>query len=314
LIIETADLKAIGNDRLRRLATYASVLVSLVLIVAKLFAFLLTDSVAMLSSLLDSTLDLIGACVTVLGVASALRPPDRDHRYGHGKAEPLAAMAQSAFIIGSSVLLTYEAISRFYHPHELDHQELGYIVMALAIALGMVLVAFQHYVTNRTASMAIGADKLHYIGDLAVNFMVVAAFAVYQYTGWYWTDPLFAILVAAGLIYSARHIFMHALNVLMDSELPDEDREKIMSIVRAQPQTRGIHDLRTRTDGDRIFIEFHLELDENMTLKAAQKIDAAISSNLRSAFPNADIIVHQDPAGLAEVRLDEQIEVREALK
>lgn len=313
-MIHSAEMKSAGDDRLRRLATYASVCVALALIIIKLAAYLLTDSVAMLSSLLDSTLDLIGAGVTVFGVANALRPPDRDHRYGHGKAEPLAALAQAAFIAGSSVLLTYEAISRFYHPHKLEHEILGYTVMILAIVLSLFLVGFQHYVTRRTGSMAIGADKLHYIGDLAVNFMVIAAFALYQMTGIEWFDPLFAILVAAGLIYSAHHISWHALNVLMDRELPDSDREKIMSIVRARPMVRGIHDLRTRTDGERIFIEFHLELDENMTLKVAHQVDDAIMNDIRKAFPNADITIHQDPAGIVEERLDKQIEVREAQK
>jgi len=302
------------NHRLKRTATYASVGVSMFLIVAKLAAYFYTDSVAMLSSLLDSTIDCIASCITVFGVASALRPPDHDHRYGHGKAEPLVALAQAAFIAGSSVLLIYEAASRFFSPHSIENELFGYIVMAVAIALTLLLVTFQHYVVRRTGSMAIGADRLHYVGDLAVNGAVALSFYLYLKTGIIWLDPLFAILIAGGLSINAFQIAVRALHVLMDRELPDADREKIKTIVSTRPKVRGMHDLRTRSDGERVFIEFHLELDGNMMLRAAHDIDRAITNDLKRAFPNADILIHQDPAGIAEPRLDEQIEVSSVRK
>ncbi len=306
-MLEKEQLLAIGNARLRRQATYASVSVALILIAAKLYAYFMTDSVAMLSSLLDSTIDLVAALVTVYGVAAALQPPDREHRFGHGKAEPLAALTQAAFIVGSSVLLAYEALSRLYHPHDIQNENLGYVVMALAIALTIVLVIFQLYVIRRTRSMAIGADRVHYLGDLAINLAVVAAFGLYQITGLNWFDPAFAIAIAAGMTFSAFRIAAHALTVLMDRELPDEDRAKIKQIVRAQPHVRGLHDMRTRSDSDRVFIEFHLELDADMTLRTAHKVADAITDALHKDFPNADILIHQDPAGLEEERLDTQI-------
>lgn len=309
-MIDKAETIPMGNERLRRRATYASVSVAVTLIAAKLVAYFYTDSVAILSSLLDSTIDLIASAVTVFGVASALRPPDRDHRFGHGKAEPLAALAQAAFIVGSSVLLGYEALSRLFNPHAIEHETFGYGVMILAIVLSVLLVAFQNYVVRRTGSMAIGADKIHYIGDVAVNTAVIVAFLLYARTGIAWIDPLFAILIAGGLTFSAFRIAMRALNVLMDRELPDADREKIKSIARAQPSVRGIHDLRTRFDGERVFAEFHLELDGTMTLMAAHKIADAIMDDIRVAFPNADIFIHQDPEGLEEPRLDTQIAAR----
>ena len=286
--MEKAELLAIENDRLRRLATYASVSVALVLIAAKIAAWFLTDSVAMLSSLLDSTIDLIASLVTAYGVAAALRPPDREHRFGHGKAEPLAALAQAAFIIGSSVLLGYEALHRFYHPQAITNLDFGYGTMVLAIMLTAALVLFQRYVIRRTHSMAIGADRLHYVGDLAVN----------------------AAVIAGGLIFSAHHIAMHALIVLMDREVPDTQREKIKSIVRAHPAVRGIHDMRTRSDSDRIFIEVHVELDPDMKLKEAHLVADGIERALIAEFPNADVLIHEDPAGLIEHRLDEQIAAR----
>jgi len=306
-VIHKEHLLAIGNDRLRRLATYASIAVATILIAAKLLAYFMTDSVAMLSSLLDSTIDLIASLVTAYGVASALRPPDREHRFGHGKAEPLAALAQAAFIVGSSVLLGYEALSRFYTPHNIEHEPIGYMVMVLAIVLTIFLVVFQHLVVHRTHSMAIGADRLHYVGDLAINFAVIASFALHQVTGIEWFDPLFAMAIAGGLTFSAWHIAMHALHVLMDHELPEADRAKIKQIVKAQAKVRGIHDMRTRSDSDRIFVEMHVEMDGDMNLRAAHKVADAIMEAICKEFPGADVLVHQDPAGLEEDRLDTQI-------
>jgi len=306
-MIDKSELLAIGNDRLRRLATYASISVAIILIGAKLVAWFLTDSVAMLSSLLDSTIDLLSSLVTAYGVASALRPPDREHRFGHGKAEPLAALAQSAFIVGSSVLLGYEALSRFYHPHEIQNENTGYGVMALAVALTAVLVWFQHFVVHRTSSIAIHADRLHYVGDLVVNIAVAAAFALHQVTGMDWFDPVFALAIAAGLTFTAYRIAMRALHILMDHELPDEDRAKIRTIVEAQSSVHGLHDMRTRSDSDRAFMELHVEMDPQMSLRDAHAISDIIMVELQKAFPSADIIIHQDPAGLEEDRLDTQI-------
>jgi ferrous-iron efflux pump FieF len=205
------------------------------------------------------------------------------------------------------VLLGYEALSRLYKPQALHDENLGYAVMALAIVLTLMLVIFQRIVIKRTKSMAIGADRIHYLGDLGINIAVVAALALSQATGHYWYDPVFAIAIAAGMTISAIHIAKDALHVLMDRELPDEDRQKIKSIVQAQAKVRGLHDLRTRTDGERIFIEFHLELDPDMTLRAAHQIDEAIMEAIRKAYPNSDVLIHQDPDGLEEDRLDTKI-------
>ncbi|MDP9127765.1 MAG: cation diffusion facilitator family transporter [Pseudomonadota bacterium] len=298
---ETATETSPGaTERLRRHATYASVGVAVTLIGAKLGAYLVTDSVAMLSSLLDSTIDLMSSLVTVYGVASALRPPDYNHRFGHGKAEPLAALAQAAFIAGSSVLLSYEAINRLYHPHDLQNERLGYIVMGVAILLTGALVWFQNHVVQRTSSLAIKADRLHYIGDLVINITVIGSFALYQGTGITWFDPIFALIIAAGLTVTAFHIARHALDILMDHELPDNDRARIKAIVEAQDGVRGLHDMRTRSDSDRAFMELHVEMDPLMTLRDAHVVSDKIIQEVCRAFPGADIIVHQDPEGLGE--------------
>ena len=306
-----ALLQPFDKDRLRRMATYASIAVSTTLIVAKLIAYFLTDSVAMLSSLLDSTVDLMASLVTAWGVASALRPPDREHRFGHGKAESLAALAQAAFITGSSVLLGYEALSRLYNARDLSNETAGYVVMVLAIVLTIFLVAFQRYAIRRTGSMAIGADHMHYVGDVGVNLAVIVALALYQWTGLKWFDPLFAIAISGGLIVTALRVARKALNVLMDHELPDADRERIRAIVLAQPSVRGVHDMRTRSDSDRIFAEMHVEMDGDVNLRAAHRVAETIVAALRGEYPQADVLIHQDPVGIKEDRLDEQIAKRE---
>ena len=311
-MIDKHELLAIGNDRLRRMATFASIAVASTLVVAKFAAYLMTDSVSMLSSLLDSTFDLVASAVTAYGVHSALRPPDRNHRYGHGKAEPLAVLAQAVFIIGSSVLLAYEAAQRLYRPHDIQNETAGYIVMALAIILTSFLIWFQHHVVHKTGSVAVHADRLHYIGDLAVNIAVVVAFALHQLTGLTWFDPLFGVAIATGLLVSAFHLLKNALFNLMDEELPDAQREKIRTIVLRQKGVLGVHDMRTRSDSDRVFIEIHVEMDGGMSLLQAHDLSESIASALIAEIPNADILVHQDPAGVEEDRLDTQIARRQA--
>lgn len=298
----------ISDDRLRRLATYASVTVASTLIIGKLGAYLATDSIAILSSLVDSTVDLLSSLVTMLGVASALKPPDRHHRFGHGKAEALAALAQAAFIVGSSVILGYEAINRFYKPQPVENIEAGYWVTALAIVLTAILLAFQRYVVKRTGSLAIEADRTHYVGDLLVNVVVCITLLLQDFTTATWIDPLFAIAIAAALSLSAYRVAHRALNVLMDRELDDGDRDKIIRLVQQHPKVVGVHDLRTRTDGERPFINFHLELDGKTSLTEAFNVTSEIRHLILAQYPNADVMAQLDPAGLEEVRADNLIE------
>ncbi|MDR3449142.1 MAG: cation diffusion facilitator family transporter [Alphaproteobacteria bacterium] len=306
------NLRDIADNRLRRIATFASVSVAILLVGAKMAAWLMTDSVAMLSSLLDSAVDLMASLVTAYGVANAMRPPDRNHRYGHGKAEPLAALLQAAFIVGSSVLLAFEAASRFYHPHEIQNEMIGYGVMALAIILSLALVAFQSHVVKSTGSMAIGADRMHYVGDVAVNLAVVVSFVLYTSTGIAWLDPVLAVGIAAWLLLTSLRIMGQAMNALMDTELPEAERERIIAIVTRQSGVRGVHDMRTRSDSDRIFVDMHVEMNGDLTLRAAHDLSEKIIRAVNAEIPNADMVIHQDPAGLVEDRRDEQIERAEA--
>jgi ferrous-iron efflux pump FieF len=297
-----------GGDKLRRLATLASLSVAGVLIIVKLTAYIMTDSVALLSSLLDSGVDFIAALLTAYGVASAMRPPDHDHRYGHGKAESLAALAQAAIIVGSTVMLGWQAIDRFYHPRAIENDFAGYGAMGVAIVLTLGLIAFQQYVVRKTSSVAIGADRTHYMGDLAVNVAVIAAFVLRAWTGFDWIDPVFAVGIVTALLISAFQILRESMRTLMDSELPEEQRTQICNIAEGVPGVKGIHDLRTRSDGDNIFIDCHVEMDGDMSLRAAHELSVRITTAIIREIPNADVTIHQDPAGLVEERLDNRIE------
>lgn len=298
---------AAAADRYRRWATYASVTVALTLIAAKLASYMATGAVAILSSLMDSSVDLLASVVTLLGVAQALQPPDTKHRFGRGKAEPLAALAQAAFVAGSGVFLGYEGVGRLAEPRPVENAELGIATMVFAIVMTGLLLLVQRWVIRRTASMAIAADSMHYSGDLLMNSAVIAALGLTAWTGWPYWDPIFALGIAAFLVWGASRIVREALGVLMDRELPDTDRARVKEVVRAHVQTRGLHDLRTRSTGIGQHIEFHLELDPHLTLAQAHDITDEIERELRAAFPNAEFAIHQEPAGLEDERLDHRI-------
>lgn len=288
------------HGRLMRLATYASVATACTLIVAKLAAWWITGSVALLSTLIDSCLDAAASLLNLLAVRHALEPADHDHRYGHGKAEPLAGMGQAAFILGSGVLLTVEAGNRLLHPEDVQQSMIGVGVMVFSIILTLILVQFQKYVLKHSSSVAISADSLHYTGDVLINGSVIVSLLLGSLLHWTWLDPLFALGIAAFLMWNAWQIARDSMNMLMDRELPEDDRQRIKDIARQHPEVQGLHDLRTRLSGQLGFIQMHLELDAGMTLGQAHDIADQVEEAIRQAFPNFDVIIHQDPAGIRE--------------
>lgn len=283
-----------------RLATYASVGVALSLIAAKMVAWAMTGSVALLSTLIDSTLDAAASLINMWAVRQALTPADRDHRFGHGKAEPLAGLAQAAFIIGSGALLLVEAADRLAHPVEIQRSDVGIAVMVFSIAMTAVLVRFQKSVVAQTQSVAISADSLHYAGDVLINGSVIISLIIGVTLKWDFVDPLFAVAIAAYLLWNAWTIAMSSFDMLMDKELPQEDRDRIAAIARAHPDVRDLHDLRTRLSGQSGFIQLHLELDAALSLGQAHAIADQVERDIMAAFPHCDVIIHQDPAGLRE--------------
>ncbi|MEJ1968340.1 MAG: cation diffusion facilitator family transporter [Rhizomicrobium sp.] len=283
---------------LMRRAAWASLGVSLVLAALKLGAYLLTNSVAMLASFADSAMDLFTSTLNLLAIHSALQPADREHRFGHGKAEPLAGMAQFAFIAGSAVFLVIQGGERLLHPEPVDNAPLALGVMAVSIAAAIGIIAYQRRVIARTGSIALKADAAQYFGDLATNVGVVLAILLVQFLGWTLADPLIALGVAAMLVWNGYGVFRASYDQLMDRELPDEDRARIKAIAMAHPEVRDLHDLRTRASGLNAFIQLHIELDAAMPLVRAHAISDAVEREICTAFPNAEVIIHQDPAGV----------------
>jgi ferrous-iron efflux pump FieF len=290
------------NGRLMRLATYASVTMALALIALKVAGYVMTDSVSMLSTLIDSLLDAAASLLNLFAVRTALTPADKEHRFGHGKAEPLAAMGQSAFIGGSAVFLVVEAGNRMFNPSPVQNTGLGIVVMMISIAATILLVTFQRRVIRRTGSIAIKADSLHYLGDLFVNCAVIISLLLWRQFGWTFIDPIFAVAIAAYILFTAWQVAHTALDLLMDHELPDASRRKIRDIALAHREVRDIHDLRTRSSGQATFIQFHLELDGNTLLSRAHTVSDEVEDAILVAFPGAEVIIHQDPAGLIENR------------
>ena len=290
----------ISQVRLLRLATRAAVAVAVLLIIMKMAAWFLTDSVAILSSLMDSVLDLGASLVNMYAVAHALVPADREHRFGHGKAEALAGLAQSAFISGSALFLVAEAGQRLIEPQPIIRDGIGISVMVLSIFLTLGLVIFQRQVVKRTRSTAISADSMHYRGDILANLGVVIALVLAGNFGWIRADAIIALLVAAYILFGAWGIVKNALDQLMDRELPEVQRGRIRDIAMAHEEVDDVHDLRTRSSGIQTFIQFHLELDGELSLSKAHEIADNVEAQIQSAFPGAEVIIHQDPAGLEE--------------
>jgi ferrous-iron efflux pump FieF len=293
--------------RLLRLATYASVGVALFLVAAKFAAWLATDAVSLLSTLIDSILDAGASMINLVAVHHALHPADREHRFGHGKAESLAGLAQAAFVSGSALFLVLEAGERFTRPRPIENATIGYAVMIFSIVLTLVLVAFQKYVIRRTDSLAISADSMHYRMDVMINAGVILSLLLVSRFGFVLADPLFAIAIAAYIFWGAWGIARASLDVLMDRELPEEDRGKILKIANSHAGVLGAHDLKTRTSGLNVFIQLHLEMDPEITLCKAHVIAEAVMNKLEEAYPSAEVLIHEDPEGVEEKRQDREL-------
>ena len=296
IAMEEGRLEKAGQ--LMRRAAVASVAVSLFLVAIKTFAYFASHSVSMLASLADSALDLFTASLNMLAIRQALTPADAEHRFGHGKAEPLAGLAQGAFITASALFLVIQAVNRLIAPEPIDHSIEALVVMCIAIACAILLILYERRVVAHTGSLAIEADQTHYLGDLATNVGVVLALVLTGYLGWTLADPLIAIAVAGVMLWTALGVGRDSFNQLMDRELPDEERARIRRIAESHDAVMNVHDIKTRAAGLSTFIQLHLALDPEMPLKEAHQVSDAVEQAIRNAYPGAEVIIHQDPAGL----------------
>jgi ferrous-iron efflux pump FieF len=283
-----------------RLATYASVSAAITLILVKVIAWWITGSVALLSSLVDSLLDAAASVITLLAVRQSLTPADAEHRFGHGKAEALAALLQAGLITGSALFIVFESLPRLVDPEPVESGGLGVAVMLFSIVVTFALTRFQAYVVKHTSSTAIQADALHYLADLLTNSGVIIALLLATQLGWHLADPIIALIIAGYIFWSALQIGRHAFDMLMDRELPDEQRAHILEVARRHPSVLGVHELKTRQSGQRVFIQLHLELEGSMNLYRAHAIADTVEAELETHFPGAEVIIHQDPYVLSE--------------
>lgn len=283
------------HEKLMRMATYCSVFTASMIIIVKVAAWIYTDSLSLLASLADSLLDVVASLINMFALHYALQPADENHRFGHGKAEDIASFAQSAFIAGSAMFIVIQAIGRSIDPHHLQNEAIGIYVMLISMALTIALIIFQKYVVRKTNSGLVKADLLHYSMDVVVNAMVLVSLFASLYMEMGIVDTLVSFAIAAYIFKGAWEVGLPAFNNLMDAEMPDSDRAKIMACVLANSNVQGMHDLRTRVSGMTKFIQFHVELDGDISLKAANKIADDLELAVQELFPHAEVIVHQDP-------------------
>lgn len=290
-----------------RMAAIA-VAVAALLIGLKAWAWLNSHSVAMLSSLADSTLDLAASLFTFFAVRYAAAPPDREHRYGHGKAEAFAGLMQAGLVALSAVLVAIEAVRRAFDPVPISHGDESLMVMAASILFTGALVVLQTDALRKTGSVATQGDRLHYASDLGANVVVMIGIGAASYFGLLWADAAAGFLVAVWLMRGGMHVAREAADHLLDREAPDETRARIKALARDDSRIKDVHALRTRISGPYLHIQFHADLDPALTLEAAHHIVVAAEERIRAEFPKADIIIHPDPRGRAEPHGHEHFE------
>ncbi len=289
--------RAQARAKLTTRAALASIAVAVFLVALKAFAANQTGSVAMLGSLADTALDLIASIVTLVGVRFAAIPADDDHRFGHGKAEALAALAQVVLISISAIAIAWRAIDRLGSNARTEGLDLGMGVSMVAIGATFALLAYQRHVIKRTGSVAIETDHVHYQSDLLLNLSVIIALVLDQLMGWRMADPLFGIVIAAWLLYGAWRAASRSIDQLMDKEWPAEKRRLFLAAAADYPELAGLHDCRTRTSGAHDFVQFHVWVPGGWTVSEAHERMDAVEEALQSRFPGTEILIHLDPEG-----------------
>ena len=283
---------------LNRSAAFASIAVAVLLVGLKGYAAWSTGSTAMLGSLADTALDLVASLATLAGVWVAAQPSDDDHRFGHGKAEALAAFVQVVLISISALGIAARAVEQLVAGGQTAAAGEGIGVSLIAIAATLALLGWQARVIRRTGSLAVRTDHLHYRSDLALNLAVIAALALDQYAGLRGADPLFGLGIALWLAWSAWGASQEAVEQLMDKEWPEEKKAHFLAVVARHPELKGVHDLRTRTSGNRDFVQFHVWVDPAMTVRHAHQVMDEVEAKLLAEFPEVEILIHPDPEGL----------------
>ncbi len=296
----THGLTPAETAALTRRVTLLSVATAAVLVTVKIAAWLASGSVALLASTADSGLDLVASLITFFAVRYAAAPPDAEHRFGHGKAEAFSSLVQAGLVFASAALIAREAVADFVKPHPLQAQEWAMGVMVASTALTAVLIVAQTRVLKQASSVAVSGDRAHYMTDLASNLIALGGIGISAWLGLNGVDAAAALAIVAILLWGAISVFREASSQLMDRELPDEQRARIVALMTEDRRLTDVHQLRTRASGPYVHIQMHVDLDPELTLETAHQVIVAAENRVLGAFPSADIIIHADPRGRAE--------------
>ena len=295
------------NNYLKKSAAVAGVLIAILLAVCKFFAFVRTDSLAIFSSFVDSITDLFASMVSFLAVYFSTKPASADHRYGYGKTEALSALLQAIFVGISGLFVISDGIKRLIYPVQIEQTAIGIGIMLFSILATVLLVIYQTYVANKTNSLAIKADRAHYTVDFLTNSAVVISLLLVHFLGFAYFDIIAALFISAYLLYNAYGLAKEAFELITDKELPEDIKKNVENIVRKSKGILGMHDFRSRNLGDIYYFELHLEIDGNVSLLEAHRLSSAVERKILKAYPKSQILIHQDPAGIRENRLDHEI-------
>jgi ferrous-iron efflux pump FieF len=291
-----------NTDPLVRSASIASLLVASTLIVLKYYGWVATTSVSLLGSLADSLIDFLASVFVFIAISYSLLPADAKHRFGYGKSEGLAAFIQSLLIGISGIYVCFEAIKRLLNPSQINQPSIAIWIILISIALTLTLVMYQKYVVKKSKSMAIESDQYHYLTDTFINLSVLFSIVITGWTRFVFIDALVGLLISGVVLYTSVTLLKKSFKILLDHEIQSDDRDRIREIALDHPKVLGFHDLRTRDTGRKYIIQFHLELDPNMSLLESHEITDEVTDNVLKLYPDSELIIHTDPLGIDEVR------------
>jgi len=291
-----------NTDSLVRSASIASLLVASTLIVLKSYGWVTTTSVSLLGSLADSLIDFLASVFVFVAISYSMLPADAKHRFGYDKSEGLAAFVQSLFIGISGIYVCFEATKRLLNPSQISQPSIAIWIILVSIVLTLALVMYQKYVVKKSKSIAIESDQYHYLTDTFINFSVLFSIAITGWTRFVFIDALVGLLISGVVLYTSVTLLKKSFKILLDQEIQSEDRDRIREIALDHPKVLGFHDLRTRDTGRKYIIQFHLELDPNMSLLESHEITDEVTDNVLKLYPDSELIIHTDPLGIDEER------------
>ena len=285
-----------------RSASIASLLVASTLIALKYYGWVTTNSVSLLGSLADSLIDFLASVFVFVAISYSILPADAKHRFGYGKSEGLAAFVQSLFIGISGIYVCFEAIKRLLNPSQINQPSTAIWIILVSIILTLALVMYQKYVVKKSKSIAIESDRYHYLTDTYINLSVLFSIAITGWTQFVFIDALVGLLISGVILYTSVTLLKKSFKILLDQEIQSDDRDRIREIALDHPKVLGFHDLRTRDTGREYIIQFHLELDPNMSLLESHEITDEVTDNILKLYPDSELIIHTDPLGIDEER------------